>query len=324
VLPETRVTAALARLAQRRVSGILEIEGNPAGTIYLNQGQITFARASWIPGLGARLPGALRPPAAAPELIADPDRPDRDIGSVLVQRKYLSRDELQAILYSIIVDAALVLMVPVDQDAFVSDVRFAAPGTHWAGAFSSLCVDFVLAEASRMAERVARYKLARTTPVELCDLGGPSAVLSRDQWAVACAIDGTRSVQDLAWQCGLALYDAMEQVGGLVQAGVCAPRGPAETAGALDQWFGRDAPGPAALPVLAPDQVLSPTAVLPPPQSVAHLPRRAPRGRPVTQPVTQPVMSAPVWVDGAEPLGDFAAAQPDLLRRVLDGLRKLS
>ena len=156
---------------------------------------------------------------------------------MLVQRKHLSRDELQAILYSIIVDAALVLMVPVDRDAFVSDVRFAAPGTHWAGAFSSLCVDFVLAEASRMAERVGRYNLARTAPVELCDLGGPSAVLTREQWTVACAIDGTRSVQDLAWQCGLALYDVMERVGGLVQAGVCAPCDPAGSAGTLDQWF---------------------------------------------------------------------------------------
>jgi hypothetical protein len=179
VLTGSRVTAALERLAERRVSGILEIEGNPAGAIYLNQGQITFARASWIPGLGARLPGALRPSAAAPELIADPDRPDRDIGSVLVQRKYLSRDELQAILCSVILDATLVLMAPADQDAFVSDVRFAAPGTHWAGAFSSLCVDFVVAEASKLAERVGRYNLARTTPVQLCDLSGPPAVLTR-------------------------------------------------------------------------------------------------------------------------------------------------
>lgn len=128
MLSGSRVTAALERLAERRVSGILEIEGNPAGTIYLNQGQITFARASWIPDLGARLPGALRPSAAAPDLIADPDRPDRDVGSVLVQRKYLSRAELEAILRSVIMDAALVLMAPSDQDAFVSDVRFAAPG----------------------------------------------------------------------------------------------------------------------------------------------------------------------------------------------------
>ena len=35
-------------------------------------------------------------------------------------------------------------------------------------------------------------------------------------------------------------------------------------------------------------------------------------------------MSAPVWVGGTEAPSDFAAAQPDLLRRVLDGLRKLS
>jgi hypothetical protein len=242
VLTETRVTAALERLAERRVCGILEIDGNP-------------------------------------DLIAEPDRPDRDIGTVLVQRKYLSRDHLQAILRSIIVDAALVLMVPVDRDAFVSDVRFAAPGTHWAGAFSSLCVDSVLAEASKMAERVARYNLARTEPVQLRDLGGPAAVLSREQWAVACAIDGTRSVQDLAWQCGLALYDVMERVGGLVQAGVCAPA-----------------------------------------QVGYRLPDRAPAG---PQP-TRPMMSAPVWVAGAEPPGDFAAVQPDLLRRVLDGLRKPS
>ena len=246
-------------------------------------------------------------------------------------------------------DAALVLMVPVDRDAFVSDVRFAAPGTHWAGAFSSLCVDFVLAEASKMAERVARYNLARTEPVQLCDLGGPAAVLSREQWAVACAIDGTRSVQDLAWQCGLALYDAMERVGGLVQAGVCAPCAPARTPGALDQWFGRDEPGPAALPVLCahpdglPDararadaQALAeagagaqaciaadarvvadgrPAAVS------GRLPPAAPQAGPRP---ARPMMSAPVWVAGAEPPGDFAAVQPDLLRRVLDGLRKLS
>jgi len=291
----------------------------------------------------------LRPSAAAPGLIADPDRPDRDIGSVLVQRKYLSRDELQAILCSVIMDAALVLMAPADQDAFVSDVRFAAPGAHWAGAFSSLCVDFVLAEASKMAERVGRYNLARTTPVQLCDLSGPPAVLTREQWAVACAIDGSRSVQDLAWQCGLALYDAIERVGGLVQAGVCAPCDPAETTGSLAHWFGHDAPGPATLPVLAPPEVLapmpvrsagpvrshvsapppasvlSPTAVLPPPASVSRLPPRAPDD----PRAARPVMSAPVWINGPEmtdraPSGDFAAAQPDLLRRILDGLRNLS
>jgi hypothetical protein len=72
-----------------------------------NDGQITFAQASWIPDLSARLLGALRLSAASRELITGPDRPDCDIGTVLVQRNYLSRRDLQAILRSVVVDAAL-------------------------------------------------------------------------------------------------------------------------------------------------------------------------------------------------------------------------
>jgi hypothetical protein len=296
------------------VSGILEIDGNPAGSIYLDQGQITFARASWIPDLSARLLGALRLSAVSPDLISGPDRPDRDIGSVLVQRNYLSRDALQAILRSVVVDAALVLMVPTDEDAFVSDIRFAAPGAHWAGAFSSLCLDFVRAEAIKRAERMARFSLARSTPIRLCDLGAPTAMLSREQWAIACAIDGARTAQDLAWQCGLALYEAMECVGLLVQAGVCAPCARAEgPSGPLAQWFGSGAGEP---------RVLSPTAVLPPRHIVADLPRHVPRARNAR---VRPVMSADIWAADAEPPGggDFTPAQPELLRRVLDGLRRL-
>jgi hypothetical protein len=71
-LAGTRVTATLERLAERRVSGIMEIDGNPAGIIYLNHGQITFAEASWIPDLSARLLGALRLSAASRELIKGP------------------------------------------------------------------------------------------------------------------------------------------------------------------------------------------------------------------------------------------------------------
>lgn len=276
-LTGTRLSVALETLAELRVSGIMEIDGNPAGTIYLDHGQITFARASWTPDLSTRLLGALRLPAASRELISGPDQPDRDIGTVLVQRNYLSRSDLQALLRSVVVDAALVLMRPADRDAFVSGMRFTETGTHrlnghWAGAFSSLCVDFVLAEVIKKAERMARFNLARTTPVRLRDLTAPSAVLSREQWAVACAIDGARSVQDLAWTCGLALYDAYDCVGRLIQAGVCVPE-PAEPTGPLARWSG--------------PEVISPTAVLPPASN------------------------------------DFTPAQPELLRRVLDGLRRL-
>ena len=70
----TWVTAILEKLTAGQVSGMMEIIGNPAGTIYLNHGEITFAQASWVPDLSARLLGALRLPAGARELIAGPDR----------------------------------------------------------------------------------------------------------------------------------------------------------------------------------------------------------------------------------------------------------
>jgi hypothetical protein len=138
----------------------------------------------------------------------------------------------------------------------------------------------------------------------LRDLGTASTVLSREQWAVACAIDGARSAQDLAWTCGLALYDAIECVGRLIQAGVCVPEpaAPAESAGPLAQWFG--------------PEVLSPTAVLPPART--ELPHRVPRARKGT-----PVMSAPVWPAEMPASDVFTPARPELLRRVLDGLRRL-
>jgi hypothetical protein len=120
---------------------------------------------------------------------------------------------------------------------------------------------------------MARYHLARTTPVRLRDLSAPSTVLSREQWAIAGAIDGTRSVQDLAWQCGLALYEAIEYVDGLIQAGVCDPG----------------------------------------------------TGPPPAEPTGNPRIRAQVRAADTEPPrgGDFMPAQPELLRRVLDGLRKL-
>jgi hypothetical protein len=105
----------------------------------------------------------------------------------------------------------------------------------------------------------------------------------------------------LAWTCGLALYEAIVCVGRLIQAGVCVAE-PAEPAGPLAEWFG--------------PEVLSPTAVLPPART--GLPQRVPQAR-----QARPLMSAPVWPADMPASDDFTSAQPELLGRVLDGLRRL-
>ena len=273
----TRVNGTLEALAARRASGILEIDGDPSGTVYFDQGQITCARASWIPDIGARLLGVLQSPADALDVLTGADEPDRDIGTFLIQRNYLTIAELATILRSVVVDTMIALTGLADADAFVADIRFAPAGAHWAAAFSCLDVASVLAETRIRADRMARYRLGRTTPVRLQDLGRPGAVLNRPQWALVCAIDGAASAQDLAWRCGLALYEAIENLGTLIAAGLCQP-------------------------------------------DAAEAPRRARSGPVLSAP---PVLAAEVNVPDGMPASFEVASNPqDLLRRVLDGLRR--
>jgi hypothetical protein len=49
----------------------------------------------------------------------------------------------------------------------------------------------------------------------------PWAVVRSEQWAIAWQLDGLATVRDLAWRNGYALYDTLELVGDLVQAGLC-------------------------------------------------------------------------------------------------------
>jgi hypothetical protein len=312
------VGGVLEAMAARHASGILVIEGDPAGTFYFDQGQITCARASWIPDIGARLLGTLGGAAESPDLLARADEPDRDIGTLLVQQNRLTAPELAAILRSVVVDAVIAMTAFAYEGAYISDVRFASAGPHWAAAFSRQDVHSVMAEAIRRGQHIARYRLGRSTPVRLRDLSGSAAVLSRTQWALACAIDGAASPQELAGRCGLALYDAIENIGELVAAGLCWP----DAAGPPGPPAGP--PEPPARPAAdRPELLAGPLAEWPGPvPPLATLPRR---GQPA------PVLPAPSVVaaqfTGAD-LGpmriEMTPAGPDILRRVLDGLKRTS
>ena len=327
-------------LSARQSSGVLHVEGDPAGAVYVDAGLITFARASWVPDLSARLRGLLGRRAESRELLADAERPDRDIGTLLVRRHYLTADDLGAILRSAIVDAVIALTEPAAEDSFVSDLRFDVTDPHWAGAYARVSVDSVRAEAAAWAERTVGYGLTRTTPVRLRDLVGPSAVLNRKQWAIACAIDGAVSAQELAWRSGVALCEVIECVGSLIQAGLATAvetHPPARPAGRLTP---RSDAGAAVMtpvptdpelprrevhpPLAAPVTTAAPEPGPQPPQPRrAPQARRSPGGRPVKPP---PVMTAPVTAaDAPPPTGaDFTPAPSEILRRVLDGLRKNS
>jgi hypothetical protein len=214
----------LEGLALQSASGALAIDGTPSGLVYLDRGHITFARTSWSPDLGTRLSGMLPPTDELQDLLLGADLPDASLGDLLVERGLVTRADLRETLESVIIDAVLVLTVPLaEEEAGVTDIRLEAPRSHWAGSFCRVRVDAARAQAATRAGRMARYTVPRSTCLELRDLGQPAAVLSRAQWAVASRINGSLTAWDLAWRCGLALCDTFEAIGSLAEAGLCVP-----------------------------------------------------------------------------------------------------
>ena len=166
------MAAVLEGLALKDVAGILEIDGNPDGAIYLDHGHITHARSSWTPNLMTRLRGTLRPAAEARELLCGEDRPEADLGAVLIARSYLTEGGLQAILRSIVVDAIMVLTVPLAEQASVAGIRFESAKKHWAESFCRLPVHVARAEAIGRAERMASALPLATRQVRNRHRGG--------------------------------------------------------------------------------------------------------------------------------------------------------
>ena len=279
-------------LAARHASGALEIDGRPSGTIYLDRGRITFARASWSPDLGTRLCGLLRPPAELLDLLRTADHPDGDVGEVLVDRGYVTRDSLRATLESVVVDAIIVLTVPLSDEAFVADIRLDSPRVHWAGSLCKVAVAAARKRAAATATRMTRHGVPHTACLELRELDRGCAVLTRGQWAVASKINGTLTTWDLAWHCGLPLSDTFEAVGELAGAGLC---------------------GPSAAPCTGPDRGSRPV-----------MPRRR-QAAAARRPPADPGAADGQRADGQR--ADEARLSPmplESLRRVLDGLRRLS
>ena len=298
-LGRPQVMTALDDLVTREASGVLEVTGSPSGAVYLDGGRIAFARASWVPGLAARL-RAISPALAGlggmPSGSDADDADDAALAGLAVQRGYLTTAGFRELIRSIVVDAFLVLTIPLATDSPVAAIRFTSTRTYWTELFPRLDVDRVREEAFARAERLAEHGLAPTTAVALCDLRAPSAVLTREQWAVACRIGAHASALDLAERRGAALIDTLECLGSLTRAGLCAPVRVSGSGQPSARGPGRGRP-----------TGLPPQPASAQPQTTGRLPSR------------HPAQDYPGWIGGPG-----QAPTVEILRQVLDGLKKLS
>jgi len=295
-LGRPQVMTALEDLMTRGASGVLEVTGSPSGSVYLDGGRIAFARASWVPGLAARLRAVSPELAGLGEMSPGSDEDDAAVAGFAVQRGYLTAAGLHELIRSIVVDAFLVLTIPLAMDSPVAAIRFTSTRTYWTEMFPRLGIDLVRDEAFRRAERLAEHGLAPTTAVALCDLTAPSAVLTREQWAVACRIGAHASALDLAARRGAALIDTLECLGSLTRAGLCAPvraSGPGQPPTRVSAQGRRTGQSSQSAPAQS--------------ETTGRLPAR------------HPALDRLAWNGGPG-----QAPTVDVLRQVLNGLKKLS
>jgi hypothetical protein len=342
-LVRPRIMATVEDLVARGASGVLEVTGSPAGAVYFDGGQIAFARASWVPGLAARLRAigpALPGPGAVP---AGGDADDAAVAGYAVQHGYLTAAGLHELIRSIVVDAFLVLTIPLVADSSVAAIRFTSTRTYWTETFPRLGLDEVRTETLRQAERMAQHGLSPATAIALRELRAPAAVLSREQWSVLSQIGEYATAREIAARRGASLSDTLDCLGGLTRAGLCTPvRVPGRAARPARAPY--PPPVPQSVPALQSAPVPQPVTQPGPPWPAAApalAPARVPYPAPVPEPVLAPGHGAPgeappervptghlparraVRAHGERSASAHQGPTMDVLRQVLSGLRKL-
>ena len=343
----SRIADELDALALDGASGTMRIDGDPSGTICLNGGDLTFAESSSVPDLATRLAGSQRLPDAEWRVLLKRGQSRGEIGPLLVERGVITRDDLRAVLRSAVLDAVIALTAPMTAGRFVATTRFAPRESHPAGSMLRLSIESVWAEVARRARQLARHDIPLEARPQLSDLRHHGTIVKREQWAVACKINGVATVRELAWRNGFALHDTIEWVGELVEAGLCTlltseattmtDRGVAELAsdpraGRAAVARRRAAHGPQLMVGPPPGghtaSASSPEAVVAGPESGPGPPLPLPRRRPVTRAGIGPGTGARSFSLPQElkeisetPLTPVSA---DLLQWVLRGLKRMS
>jgi hypothetical protein len=320
-LARPQVVAVIDDLVTREASGVLEVAGNPSGTIYLDGGQIAYARASWVPGLAIRL-RAIVPSLTGPgELQLGEEAAEAAVAALAVRHGYLTTQEMHELIGSVIVEAFLVLTIPLAADSLVGAVRFTPTPVYWTDLFPRLGIDAVRGEAASRAEWMAACGLAPTTAVAPRDLAAPSAVLTPEQWAVACQIGDRVSARELAMRRGASLSDTVYCLGSLVRAGLCVPVQPARRG----RYPYGPAPSPSS-PATQPSEPLTRASQPSEPLSRASQPESPAAPLAVTSPglpVTERLKVRPARDPAWRPVPPARPPSVEVLRQVLNGLRRL-
>ena len=268
-------TAAPGRLltqaAGERQTGALVVGGHPGGTVYLIEGQVTYAESAAAPGVGELLTASGRLAARTWQAALDAGTSRARVGRILLEEGHLTQGELELCVLGAIYDAAYFALSPAS-----APVDFLDGATHWLGPVVRVDPAAVTREARRRARLLdgifphPQLDTAAVIPVPRPPV--ERVTLTAAQWELLVHADGQRTPADLAQLLGRAGYATIQELRRLAALGLI--ERPAV--------HGRDGedPDPVRLPRAAATAVDVHRPVLPPSDSPTVPIRTRPRPAP--------------------------------------------
>jgi hypothetical protein len=211
-LADDKLADALRRYAAAKFSGVLRVDGQPGGTIYLTDGRISACETSGAPSLEVIL---LRSRTVAE---SDWDAAftaaavgERQLTDELVERALLGAGELEALLRVALADAMFALLRG-QVDGWTEGPPAECPLPLSPAARSG----WLLAEAARRGQALASFPApvisAQDRVAAAPGIARSGRPLGRGQDEILALADGRRTARDLAFALGRGLYETMLQL----------------------------------------------------------------------------------------------------------------
>ncbi|MBV9952167.1 MAG: DUF4388 domain-containing protein [Acidimicrobiia bacterium] len=213
---------ALRVLSSTGKTGAVRFSGEAGCTVYLHRGQLYFARDEDTDhSLASALvrPGRLTAEDWTLAIEAAGDEPR--VGELLVEQGAIDGDVLASVLLSIVYDPLIRLFREGD-GAF----EFEPDTVHWIGPHRTFNVDAIVNEVRRRVREVdemtpfvpstdAWVSAERTLPGDAVQV-----TLLREDWELIAALQGPRTIADLAMDMGRGRYSTARVVNRLAQTGL--------------------------------------------------------------------------------------------------------
>ena len=219
-------TAAPGRLltqaAGERQTGALIVGGQPGGTVYLFEGQVTYAESAAAPGVGELLVASGRLAARTWQAALDAGTSRAQVGQLLLDQGHLTQGELELCVLGATYDAAYFALSPAS-----APVDFLDGATHWLGQLVRIDPAAVTREARRRARLLdeiypyPQLDTATITPVTRPPV--ERVTLTAAQWELVVHADGQRTPADLAQLLGRAGYATIQELRRLAALGLIEP-----------------------------------------------------------------------------------------------------